>query len=107
MQGLLKVAAVAIVAAGVLAGCAMPTEEVRVIDNRPQISFRATSGASSDDAAVFVDGLAVGRADDYRDGQAALRVLPGAHIIEIRRADGSISTQKIFVNDGVAKTILY
>lgn len=106
MQSLLKVAVASIMAAGILAGCAMPTEEARVIDNRPQISFRATNNVS-DDAMVFVDGLAVGRADDYRDGHAALRVLPGSHVIEIRRADGSVSTQKIFVNDGVAKTILY
>lgn len=91
--------------AAALSGCAMPTEEGGTIDNRPQISFRSTTGGPA--AEVFVDGLAAGRTDAYLEGKAALRVLPGTHVVEIRRADGTVSKQTIYVADGVTKTLLY
>lgn len=91
-------------AVAVLAGCAYPTETARTIDNRPQIMFKTTH--DSDRMVVYVDGIQNGVVSNYLDGKAALRVLPGTHTITIKMPDGSVNTQKVFVTDGVTKTIV-
>lgn len=88
-----------------LAGCVnFPTEKASVVDNRPQLSFRTQQ--DGDAMQVFVDGIANGAVSQYREGRAALRVLPGTHVIEVRRGGGVVHTERVYVGDGVTKTII-
>lgn len=99
------VTAAAASAAILLAGCtAMPTEQASVLDDRPQISFKST--LDNTDLPVYVDGLKVGIMSDFMEGDAALRVLPGTHTITVKMPNGKQNVQRIFVNDGVSKTIV-
>lgn len=87
-----------------LSGClSYPAEETNSVDNRPRITFDAFDGASS--TKVFVDGIENGYAGDYRPGKAALRILPGTHIIMLVKRDGTVTKQRVFVSEGVTKTM--
>ena len=86
-------------------GCASyPTESATTIDNRPQISFQTKHDGG--DMTVFVDGIRNGVVSDFIPGESALRVIPGTHTIIIQKSDGSTFTQRVFVSDGVTKTIV-
>lgn len=93
------------VVAIMLSGCASyPTEQAAVLDNRPQISFATSKDGST--MSVYVDGIANGVVSDYVPGESALRVLPGTHTISVKLPDGSTFTQRIYVSDGVTKTVV-
>lgn len=87
-----------------MAGCSFPTEQASVIDNRPTISFKGEEAINS--SMVFVDGVAVGKVSQFKAPNAGLRVLPGTHVISVQKADGSKTTQRIYVADGVTKTLI-
>ncbi len=90
----------------VLTGCTqMPTEKYGVSDLRPQISFRV-AGEDLRLARVLVDGLDVGVVEDYLEGLAALRVLPGTHVVHIEWRGQRLLEERIYVGDGVQRTIL-
>ena len=55
---------------------------------------------------VFVDGIRNGVVSDYEPGDSALRVLPGTHTISVQMPDGSMFTQRVYVGDGVTKTVV-
>ena len=99
---IVSVLLVGCVAAGV-SGCSWPTEQASVIDNRPTISFKTTGNA--DAMTVAVDGIVAGTVSQYKAPKAGLRVLPGTHVVTITRADGTKSTQRVYVSDGVTKTL--
>jgi hypothetical protein len=93
------------VSAAFLSACTqMPTEQQKVVDHRPQIAFNAPE--QSHGARVIVDGLDMGAVGDYLEGSAALRVLPGTHVIRLEQAGRPIFEEKIYVGDGVGRTIL-
>lgn len=84
-------------------GCVqMPTEKQGVSDLRPQISFVAAE--SLFDAVVYVDEVAVGRVGDFREGAAALRILPGTHTVRVV-ADGRVLLdERFYIGDGVNRS---
>jgi hypothetical protein len=86
-------------------GCVqMPTEKQSVSDLRPQISFVAADALF--DAVVYVDNVAVGRVGDFREGTAALRILPGTHTVRVV-ADGRVLLdERFYVGDGVSRSFL-
>lgn len=86
-----------------LSGCVqMPTEKQGVSDLRPQISFVATDAVL--DAVVYLDNVEVGRVGDFRDGTAALRILPGTHTVRVV-ADGRVLLdERFYVGDGVNRS---
>ena len=96
--------AVAILALASLAACvSYPTEKSGVVDARPQISFRMHEGADAG-ARVSVDGLDMGRAGDFAEGRAALRVLPGTHHLTVRSGGQIVVSEQFYVADGVSRT---
>lgn len=83
-----------------ICSCAMPVTNVRTTDNRPAI---AINGAS-EEAVLFVDGLAMGKARKY-DGQPnVLRVEPGTHRVKVAEPKGSLYDGDVFVESEL-KTI--
>lgn len=96
--------AVAVLTLATLAACvSYPTEKSGAVDARPQIAFRIHDGADAD-ARVLVDGLDMGRAGDFAEGRAALRVLPGTHELTVRSGGQIIVSEKFYVADGVSRT---
>lgn len=95
--------AIAALALATLAACvSYPTEKQGVVDARPKISFRLADGAA--DARVLVDGLDMGRAGDFAEGKAALRVLPGTHQLTVQEGRRVYLSEKFYVADGVSRT---
>ncbi|HBI70380.1 MAG TPA: hypothetical protein DDZ22_15670 [Massilia sp.] len=95
--------AIAALALATLAACvSYPTEKQSVVDGRPQISFRVSEANA--DARVLVDGLDMGRAGDFAEGKAALRVLPGTHQLTVQAGQRVFVSEKFYVADGVSRT---
>ena len=90
---------------GSFTGCVQyPTERSSVSDLRPQISFRFdVSNSRLAGARVIVDDLDSGRMDDFVDGKAALRVLPGTHVVKVVSGSDVLLEERVYVGDGVAR----
>jgi len=82
----------------------MPTEKQSVVDLRPQISFVVARDLH--DARVFLDNVEVGRVGDYVDGVAALRVLPGTHVVRVVSAEAVFLDERFYVADGVSRSFV-
>jgi hypothetical protein len=90
----------------VLTGCTqLPTEKQSISDMRPQISFRV-EGERAYAARVVIDGLDMGSVSEYLDGQAALRVLSGTHMIRVSVGGTSILEEKVYLGDGVSRSFI-
>lgn len=93
-----------VLAATALGGCVqMPTENSSVVDQRPQISFQLANEGQAG-ARVLVDRLDMGAAGDYAAGKAALRVLPGTHVIEVRLGNQVLLSERAYLADGVSRS---
>ncbi|MCG7489089.1 hypothetical protein MHN79_06280 [Vibrio sp. Of14-4] len=85
-------------------GCIqMPTTASSTVDNRPQVIFKSNSSVDLSRLNVVVDGLDNGSAAHFSN--KALRLLPGTHIVEVFDGDELISSQKIYLSDGVTKEV--
>ena len=90
----------------VSSGCVQaPTEKQSVVDTRPSLTFRAESGRA-EDARIFVDNLEMGNVDEYLEGEGALRVLPGTHLVRIVAGKDVLLEEKLYLSDGVNRTLL-
>ncbi len=95
-----------LLAASLLGACTqMPTEKQGVADMRPQISFRFER-ADLAQAQVRIDGLNMGQAGAYRDGEAALRLPPGSHHLQVLAGDRLVMEERFYVADGVNKAFV-
>jgi len=84
-----------------------PTRSEDTVDLRPAISFTLKSETQiAANYHVFIDQLHMGTADKYLKGQAALRVLPGSHIVQLKLNGNTVLEQKIYLGDGAVKHIL-
>jgi len=87
-------------------GCSqVPTEKQSAVDLRPQISFKVAND-NIKGSTVFVDNLNMGLIDEYQENHAALRVLPGKHIVSIVKRDQVIYQETIYVGHGISRTII-
>ncbi len=87
-------------------GCSqIPTEKQSAVDMRPQISFKIVN-ESTLGARVFVDNLDMGPIQDYQENQAALKVLPGKHIVSIVQHDRVVYEESIYVGHGMSRAII-
>lgn len=82
----------------------MPTEKQSVIDSRPQISFAATRGQYN--ARVLIDNAELGRVGDFIEGVAALRIIPGTHVVKVILHDAVLLEERFYVADGVSRTFV-
>jgi hypothetical protein len=82
----------------------MPTERQGVVDLRPQISFVASQ--PHHDAQVFVDNAEVGRVGDFIEGSAALRIVPGTHVVKVISRDAVLMEERFYVADGVSRAFV-
>ena len=95
-----------VVAMLLIAACTqMPTEKRSVVDMRPQLSFKVVDDGLRS-ATVFVDGLAMGSVGEFDEGVAALRILSGSHQIRVDLNGRALVDEKLYIGDGVNRTIL-
>jgi len=90
------------------AGCVqMPTEKQSISDMRPQIAFKPTPGDSRLlSARVVLDNMDIGAVQDYIDGIATLKVLPGTHQLRIIQNSLLLHEERFYAGDGVNKTFV-
>lgn len=81
----------------------MPTEKKTIVDMRPSISFRADNSLAHG-ARVVVDGLDMGRVGNYLEGEGALRILQGNHLLRVVHDSKILLEEKIYLGDGVNRT---
>lgn len=84
-----------------LVGCAYPASELRVPDDRPSLAIRG----APHDAILYVDGLAMGAAQQYNGKESALLLEPGTHKIEVLSKGKTLLQEKIFLGGGEQKTL--
>lgn len=98
-----------LIAALVSSGCTqMPTEKHSIADIRPQITFKVAGERAQKihHARVHVDGLDMGPVDDYIDGIASVRILPGTHTLRVVSGNEVLVEEKFYVGDGVSRTFV-
>ena len=89
-----------------LGGCTqMPTEKQGISDMRPKISFKVEH-ARAQSSRVLVDGLDIGMVSDFIDSKAAVRVLPGVHVIKVILDDSVLLEEKVYLGDGVNRAFI-
>lgn len=87
-------------------GCTqMPTEKQGISDLRPQISFKIGDERAKN-ASVIIDGLNMGSVGSYVEGAAALRILPGTHVLTVALGSQVILEEKFYIGDGVNRAFL-
>lgn len=95
--------AIAAATIGVLPACTqMPTEKQGVADIRPQISFKLEKDELAQ-AQVRINGLVMGQAGDFRDGQSSLRLISGTHHLQVLLGSQVVLDERFYVADGVNK----
>lgn len=106
-KGITTLAAAGILIGSLLSGgCTqMPTEKQSISDMRPQISFKA-EGERAQGSRVLVDGLDMGMVSDFIDSKAALRVLPGTHIVSVTSRGSVLLEEKVYLGDGVNRSFI-
>lgn len=82
-------------------GCVSPEPQVRTVDSRPLLCFEGISVR----ATIFLDGLEIGSADQFEDGNSCLRVLPGTHNVEIREGTEVIFRERLYLGAGSTQTV--
>lgn len=106
MKKVIRALILAAAAAVLTVGCTqMPTEKQDTPDMRPQISFKAVSERAKT-AKVLVDGLTMGAVSDYAENIAALRILPGTHLLTVVLGNQIILEEKFYAGDGVSRTFI-
>jgi hypothetical protein len=83
----------------IIGACTNPAEQVRVTDYRPSLLIKGAPLA----AELLVDGLSMGEAAQY--AEKALVIENGTHLVQVRKADTIIYSEKIFVSGQSTKTL--
>ena len=55
---------------------------------------------------MLVDELDVGQVQDYLDGRASLRVLPGTHVVKVVSGDTVLLFERAYLGDGVTRPFI-
>lgn len=88
----------AIVAATLLllSGCVLPQTTVRTGSPQPSLSVKGAPAGTL----LYVDGIAMGLAQQFDGNPNVLAVLEGAHQVEIRQGTNAVYREKVFVGAG-------
>jgi hypothetical protein len=84
-----------------LSGCALPQTTVRAGSTQPSLAVKGAPAG----AVLFVDGLAMGAAQQFDGNPKVLAVLEGAHQVEIRQGTSVVYSEKVYVTAGETHAI--
>ena len=79
-----------------LSACALPQTTVRTGSEQPSLIVKGAPSGTQ----LYVDGLAMGPAQQFDGDPNALAVLEGAHLVEIRQGNAVIYHDKVFLSSG-------
>ena len=83
-----------------------PVESKNAVDDRPLLFFTVEgSGNSAGVLSVYIDDLYMGDARIFSAEKKGLVVLPGAHLVEVKNGNRTLTKQNVYVGSGVSKTI--
>ncbi len=90
-----------VLALGGLAACDIryPATNVAIADERPTIGFKGAPGGSQ----VFVDGIAMGAADQFDGSRETLMVEPGTHVVQVRHEGGVLLSERVYLGEGATR----
>jgi hypothetical protein len=80
-------------------GCAYPSSDVRVTDERPKIAVKN----APENAVIYVDGLKMGLASKFNGDSSVLLLEPGRHKIEIKSGGRTLVSEDVFLGDSALK----
>ena len=84
-----------------LSGCVLPQTTVRTGSTQPSLTVKGAPAG----AVLFVDGLAMGAAQQFDGNPKMLAVLEGAHQVEIRQGTNVVYSEKVYVTAGETHTV--
>lgn len=84
-----------------LSGCVLPQTTVRTGSTQPSLTVKGAPAG----AVLFVDGLAMGAAQQFDGNPRVLAVLEGAHQVEIRQGTSVVYSEKIYLTAGESHTV--
>lgn len=84
-----------------LTACALPETGVHTGSPRPTIFITGAVGGME----LYIDNLKVGSADEYNGNPKVLVVEEGVHIVQIRKGDLIVHSEKTFVSNGESRAI--
>ncbi|MGF1725387.1 hypothetical protein [Photobacterium nomapromontoriensis] len=89
----------------IISGCVqLPTSTSSTVDSQASISFSSASdNIDLSEYTIYIDGLNMGSADQYITTENVLRIIPGTHIIEIRKNNEIKTKEQFFIGDDVTK----
>lgn len=89
---------------GGLAACDIryPSTTVAIADERPTIGFKGAPGGSQ----VFVDGIAMGAADQFDGSRETLIVEPGTHVVQVRQDGGLLLSERVYLGEGATRIFI-
>lgn len=87
--------------AAMMAGCALPTTEVKIGAARPALAVQGAPAGSS----LYLDGLLIGDAAQYDGATRKLMIEEGVHKVEVKHAGTVLVAQQIFASAGETTTI--
>jgi len=79
-----------------LSACALPQTTVRTGSEQPSLIVKGAPTGT----VLYVDGLAMGPAEQYNGDPNVLAVLEGVHQVEIRQGDAVLYHDKVFLTGG-------
>ena len=79
-----------------LSGCVLPQTTVRTGSTQPSLTVKGAPAG----AVLFVDGLAMGAAQQFDGNPKVLAVLEGAHQVEVHQGTSVVYSEKVYVTAG-------
>jgi hypothetical protein len=79
-----------------LSACALPQTTVRTGSEQPSLVVKGAPSGT----VLYVDGLAMGPAEQFNGDPNVLAVLEGVHQVEIRQGSAVIYHDKVFLSSG-------
>lgn len=105
MKNLFISLSIALFAVVSLSGCAkQPVSMTQEVDNRPTVSFSYSDEAIAD-YSLYIDGANYGQVEDYMHPERSVRVIPGAHLIEVRNGETVIFTTEVHYSENTHYTV--
>ena len=84
-----------------LSACVLPQTTVRTGSTQPSLAIKGAPAG----AVLYVDGIAMGAAQQFDGSPNVLAVLEGAHQVEIRQGASVLYREKVFVSAGETHSV--
>ncbi|RUO62222.1 hypothetical protein [Pseudidiomarina insulisalsae] len=92
----------AVMALTLIACAKQPTRMTEVVNDAPTANFKVANSAGLE---LWVDGVSFGALEQYSYPERAVELVPGEHLIEVRRNGQVIYSQRIYFSEATHRTL--